>query len=122
MSAQERCGILDPFSRALIKSLWAFRATLPFVRSSTPPAPALVLFTGSSAGAIGVFHNADWHVSLGDMELTDEEMEKLVRSKSGLVKLRGEWVLADGKDLSRTKQYMKRLQRSSADKARLEAV
>lgn len=63
----------------------------------------------------------DWRVSLGDMELTDEEMEKLVRSKSGLVKLRGEWVLADGKDLSRTKQYMKRLQRSSADKARLEA-
>ncbi|MEX3505709.1 DEAD/DEAH box helicase [Corynebacterium sp. LK2510] len=48
----------------------------------------------------------DWRLSVGGVELTDEEMAQLVRSKSGLVKLRGEWVLADTASLAKTKRYM----------------
>lgn len=38
----------------------------------------------------------DWKISVGDIELDDAEMAQLINSKSGLVKLRGQWVLADG--------------------------
>lgn len=57
----------------------------------------------------------DWRVSVGDMELTDEEMRELVNSKSGLVKLRGEWVLADKAGLARTERYMRELHKSSLE-------
>lgn len=60
----------------------------------------------------------DWRMSLGDSELTDREMQELISSKTGLVKLRGEWVLANGKELSRTRQYMQRLQRSALEQAK----
>lgn len=51
----------------------------------------------------------DWRISVGGVELTDAEMEQLVRSKSGLVKLRDEWVLADTAELARTQKYMRKL-------------
>ncbi|WP_288832302.1 DEAD/DEAH box helicase [uncultured Corynebacterium sp.] len=51
----------------------------------------------------------DWRMSVGGVELSEEEMNQLVRSKSGLVKLRGEWVLADGRALAKTKRYMSKL-------------
>ncbi|UIZ92931.1 DEAD/DEAH box helicase [Corynebacterium sp. CNCTC7651] len=51
----------------------------------------------------------DWRVSVGGVELTEEEMTELVNSKSGLVKLRGEWVLADKAEIARTAKYMQRL-------------
>lgn len=51
----------------------------------------------------------DWRVSIGGVELTGEEMDQLVRSKSGLVKLRDEWVLANTAELARTKKYMQAL-------------
>ena len=37
----------------------------------------------------------NWRMSVGDVELTEEEMEDLVNSKSGLIQLRGKWVMAD---------------------------
>ena len=51
----------------------------------------------------------DWRLSVGGVDLTDEEMAQLVRSKSGLVKLRGEWVLAEGAALAKTRRYMEKL-------------
>ncbi|SDS20031.1 DEAD/DEAH box helicase [Corynebacterium timonense] len=48
----------------------------------------------------------DWRLSVGGVDLTDEEMRSLVESKSGLVKLRGEWVLADRAAVTKTKRYM----------------
>ncbi|WP_018295818.1 DEAD/DEAH box helicase [Corynebacterium lubricantis] len=59
----------------------------------------------------------DWRLSIGDTELTDEEMQELVKSKSGLIKLRGQWVLADTSSLSRVNDYMKQL--AKRDKARV---
>ena len=60
----------------------------------------------------------NWRVSVGGVELTDEEMEELVASKSGLVKLRGEWVLADTAGLARTQRYMEQLHQHSVKHAK----
>ncbi|AWB83811.1 DEAD/DEAH box helicase [Corynebacterium liangguodongii] len=57
----------------------------------------------------------DWRLSVGDVELNDEEMARLIESKSGLVKLRGQWVLADSRSLARTRRYMDRLAAAHKD-------
>ncbi|WP_257161582.1 DEAD/DEAH box helicase [Corynebacterium cystitidis] len=58
----------------------------------------------------------DCRLSVGDIELTDEEMAELVRSKSGLIKLRGEWVLADTSSLSKISDYMEQLAAQSRER------
>lgn len=63
----------------------------------------------------------DWRVSVGGVELDEAEMAQLVDSKSGLVRLRGQWVLADAKALASTKRYMEKLAESSLDRAKREA-
>lgn len=55
----------------------------------------------------------DWRVSIGDIDLTDKEMSDLVAAKSGLINLRGEWVLADAASIRSISQYMEQLRRSS---------
>lgn len=64
----------------------------------------------------------DWRLSIGDTDLTDEEMQELVNSKTGLIRLRGEWVLADTSSLSRVGEYMEKLAQRSKEqlKRRLE--
>ncbi|MEV0251980.1 DEAD/DEAH box helicase [Nocardia sp. NPDC050712] len=47
-----------------------------------------------------------WELALGDTVLTKAEMERLVRSKSDLVQLRGEWVQADHKVLAAAARYV----------------
>lgn len=54
----------------------------------------------------------DWRISVGDTELTEEEMANLVNSKSGLIKLRGDWVMADTQAVGRIAKYMQELQKS----------
>ena len=63
----------------------------------------------------------DWRISVGDIELDDAEMDQLVNSKTGLVKLRGQWVLADGQALAKTKRYMEQLAQNSVQRAKREA-
>ncbi|NLE81369.1 MAG: DEAD/DEAH box helicase [Rhodococcus sp.] len=53
----------------------------------------------------------EWELALGDEVLTADEMSRLVDAKSGLVRLRGEWVRADPDMLSRAARYVS--QRSS---------
>lgn len=55
----------------------------------------------------------DWRVSIGDIDLTDKEMSDLVAAKSGLINLRGEWVLADAASIRSISQYMEQLRKSS---------
>lgn len=62
----------------------------------------------------------DWHISLGDVELSEDEMRELVRSKSGLVKLRGQWVLADSRSLSTVTEYIRQLDRTAEKRLREE--
>ncbi|OFT61425.1 DEAD/DEAH box helicase [Corynebacterium sp. HMSC05E07] len=75
---------------------------------------------GSTKAHIGMekLVNYDWKLSVGDTQLTDSEMEELVQSKSGLIKLRGEWVMADTQSLNKIQQYMREL----ADTARRRAL
>ncbi|QPK79963.1 DEAD/DEAH box helicase [Corynebacterium lizhenjunii] len=60
----------------------------------------------------------DWKVSVGDTQLSDEEMEQLVASKSGLIKLRGQWVMADTSTLSKIGDYMEQLAAAARKQAR----
>lgn len=62
----------------------------------------------------------NWRMSVGDIELTDDEMTELVRSKSGLIKLRGEWVRADTSALNRITSYMEELAATSRKRRRKE--
>lgn len=66
----------------------------------------------------------DWQVSVGDVELTEAEMAHLVASKSGLIKLRGNWVLADATTIRSISDYMALLKQSSTKriKAALKTV
>ena len=63
----------------------------------------------------------DWRLSIGGVELTDEEMAQLVKSKSGLIKLRGEWVLADSREVAKTAKYLEKLHDTSLENAMREA-
>ncbi|MEV6256265.1 DEAD/DEAH box helicase [Nocardia sp. NPDC051911] len=47
-----------------------------------------------------------WELALGGMVLTTAEMERLVRAKSDLVELRGQWVQADHKALVAAAKYV----------------
>ncbi|MBF6219655.1 DEAD/DEAH box helicase [Nocardia abscessus] len=47
-----------------------------------------------------------WELALGDMVLTAAEMQRLVRGKSDLVQLRGQWVQADHKALAAAARYV----------------
>ncbi|MFX0580297.1 DEAD/DEAH box helicase [Nocardia nepalensis] len=47
-----------------------------------------------------------WELALGDTVLTKAEMQRLIRSKSDLVQLRGEWVQADHKVLAAAARYV----------------
>ena len=69
----------------------------------------------TTAPQLGLDHIVafDWRVSIGDIDLTDKEMSDLVAAKSGLINLRGEWVLADAASIRSISQYMEQLRKSS---------
>ncbi|AIG64337.1 ATP-dependent helicase [Corynebacterium atypicum] len=60
----------------------------------------------------------NWRLSLGDDELNDAEMRELIDSKSGLVKLRGQWVMADRASVRKITDYMQQLSERSARRAK----
>ena len=62
----------------------------------------------------------NWRISVGETELTDSEMDELVHSKSGLIRLRGQWVLADTSSISRITDYMSELAQRSRKRAKRE--
>lgn len=53
----------------------------------------------------------DWQLAVGDMMLTPEEMSRLAASKGDLVRLRGNWVQADGAALARAVEYVRKQNR-----------
>lgn len=62
--------------------------------------------------------NFNWRMSIGGVELSNAEMQQLIATKSGLVKLRDEWVMADTDSLRKVTRYMEELAKTS--RARLE--
>ncbi len=62
----------------------------------------------------------DWHISVGDITLTDAEMAQLITSKSGLIRLRGDWVMADTAVVRSVAEYIAKLKQSSAKRLKAE--
>ena len=62
----------------------------------------------------------NWQLSLGDIELSASEMQELVNSKAGLVKLRGEWMMADAAALRHISDYMAEIAKASESRLRAE--
>ncbi|WKD59485.1 DEAD/DEAH box helicase [Corynebacterium caspium] len=62
----------------------------------------------------------DWRISLGDTELTEEEMQTLVSSKTGLIQLKDKWVLADSSSVAKVRDYMQELSKATQRRQKLE--
>ena len=54
---------------------------------------------GRSMGLTQAMVNVDWGIALGDVSLTQEELEELARSSADIVALRGEWVQVDRRQM-----------------------
>lgn len=70
---------------------------------------------GAGADDLAAF---DWRVSLDDQELTDAEMEMLLRSSAPLVRMRGRWMRTSGTSLSGVIGHLRRLADYRDDLAR----
>jgi non-specific serine/threonine protein kinase len=85
-------------------------------KSGRPPRPQISVTIGEKKGVVlGLKALLDFSVraSLGGQALTDEEWEKLVRSTSGLVSLRGQWVEVDAARLAELMAHWKRVERDA---------
>lgn len=116
---------LVEFVRHEVPALKAIGVPVMLPKSWRSAAPkARLVTTGASAAdaKIGLDQlvEYDWKVSLGDVELTDDEMRELVHSSSGLVNLRGQWVMADTHMLRRITEYVDQLSKGSRSKRRAE--
>ena len=60
----------------------------------------------------------NWRLSVGEHELTDDEMSELGNSKSGLIKLRGNWVMADSQALNKISDYMDQLSETATKRVK----
>ncbi|KAF0848539.1 DEAD/DEAH box helicase [Nocardia caishijiensis] len=85
--------------RLLLPRAWNIAEPSMRLRVSSPAAAE------STVGLSGLL-SYRWELALGDMVLTPAEMERLVRAKSDLVQLRGEWVQADHRALAAAARYV----------------
>ncbi|MFC9998004.1 DEAD/DEAH box helicase [Nocardia sp. NPDC127526] len=79
----------------------AWRIAAPSLRLQVQSPPA----SESAVGLAGLV-SFRWELALGDTVLSPAEMARLVRSKSDLVQLRGEWVQADHRMLAAAADYV----------------
>ncbi|MCK2200673.1 DEAD/DEAH box helicase [Corynebacterium callunae] len=102
----------------MLPKAWSTYETRAQVEARTPGDPA----DSSTKAIIGLDQLVEynWRISVGDIQLSDEEMRELVESKSGLIRLRGDWVMADQDALRRITGYMDELAKSSQKRARAE--
>ncbi|MGW6425346.1 DEAD/DEAH box helicase [Nocardia sp. NPDC055053] len=85
--------------RLLLPRAWNIVEPSMRLRVSSPAAAE------STVGLSGLL-SYRWELALGDLVLTKPEMERLIRSKSDLVQLRGEWVQADHRVLAAAARYV----------------
>lgn len=102
----------------LLPKAWSTHETRARVEARTPGDAA----DSATSSIIGLDQlvQYNWRVSVGEVELSDEEMRELVGSKTGLIRLRGDWVMADQDALRRINGYMEELAKSSEKRARAE--
>ncbi|WP_186630024.1 DEAD/DEAH box helicase [Rhodococcus sp. BP22] len=68
--------------------------------------PAVTKAAENRAVGMDELISYDWQLQLGDMVLTEAELNRLAVSKGDLVRLRGVWVLADGSQLAAAAKYV----------------
>ncbi|MEV0856949.1 DEAD/DEAH box helicase [Nocardia fluminea] len=85
--------------RLLLPRAWNIAEPSMRLRVSSPAAAE------STVGLSGLL-SYRWELALGDLVLTQAEMERLISSKSDLVQLRGEWVQADHRALAAAARYV----------------
>uniref|UniRef100_UPI00319E9BC1 DEAD/DEAH box helicase n=1 Tax=Nocardia sp. No.11 TaxID=3128861 RepID=UPI00319E9BC1 len=85
--------------RLLLPRAWNIAEPSMRLRVSSPAAAE------TTVGLSGLL-SYRWELALGDLVLTKAEMERLIRSKSDLVQLRGEWVQADHRALAAAARYV----------------
>ncbi|MEJ4112187.1 DEAD/DEAH box helicase [Corynebacterium kroppenstedtii] len=88
--------------RVLIPTPWAKRK----VRVSLSAQPAVP--SGPGDAKLGLDHLLDftWSASVGDNQLTPEEMDDLLQSSTDLVNIRGKWVQADRRVLKAASKHL----------------
>ncbi|SDE46680.1 DEAD/DEAH box helicase [Rhodococcus tukisamuensis] len=79
--------------------------------------PSVLVDTDDRAVGLNQLVAYNWELALGDVVLTSNEMAELTRTKSDLVKLRGQWVQAQGGALADAIAYVTR--RGSGDDSTL---
>ena len=82
----------------------AWSVVAPSLRLRVESTPTVAV-EGSTVG-MNELVSYDWQLALGDMVLTELEMQRLARAKSDLVRLRGQWVQADHTVLARAARYV----------------
>ncbi|MEU0541015.1 DEAD/DEAH box helicase [Nocardia sp. NPDC005978] len=85
--------------RLLLPRAWRVAAPALRLRVQSPAA------TETAVGLKGLV-SFRWELALGDTTLSPADMARLIRAKSDLVKLRGEWVQADHRMLAAAAEYV----------------
>ncbi|MFC9790153.1 DEAD/DEAH box helicase [Rhodococcus sp. NPDC127528] len=91
----------------LLPRAWAVASPSLRLRVSSP---AVLLDTDERAVGLGQLVSYNWELALGEMVLTNAEMERLTRAKTDLVRLRGQWVQANHAVLAKAAEYVTRQQ------------
>ncbi|MCU9519296.1 DEAD/DEAH box helicase [Corynebacterium sp. ES2794-CONJ1] len=68
--------------------------------------------TGDRKVGMDAIVDFSWQIAIGDTTLDDKEMKELIASQSGLIKLRGEWVMADSQALNKVRSYLSKMHSS----------
>lgn len=95
----------------LLPKSWATAETTAALHAATDSDPAESP-TVSKVG-LDTLVEYDWSVSVDGTRLTPAEMQALIESKSGLIKVRGNWVMADTQAVSHITAYMEKLKKTS---------
>ncbi|MCK7678176.1 DEAD/DEAH box helicase [Corynebacterium sp. CCM 9186] len=95
----------------MLPASWSRQEVGLKVSTSFPQDPGVVGSTHRRFGLDQIVEY-DWRLSLGDTVLEPEEMAELVNSRDGLIKLRGNWVVADGRSVARVAKYVSQLVRA----------
>ncbi|MBJ8348110.1 DEAD/DEAH box helicase [Antrihabitans sp. YC2-6] len=86
----------------LLPRAWSVASPSLRLRVASAPSPT----AKDSAVGMAELISYNWELALGDDVLTPQEMERLARSKSDLVRLRGRWVQADHETLAKAARYV----------------
>ncbi|MGW5075992.1 DEAD/DEAH box helicase [Rhodococcus sp. NPDC004095] len=87
----------------LLPREWVIAAPSLRLKVTSPP---VLLDTDDRAVGLGQLLSYNWELAVGDHVLTADELDRLARSTSDLVRLRGRWVQADGAALAKAARYV----------------